>query len=895
MSVNPALGSEPSATLKIDRYLFLSNHENERSSGMFRELEYQTRVFAALDHYLEALAKQKANADQVAKLAAEKSGLSIPVPDFTKDAWDKMQSAGHLPVSRDNIPFSRRKDGIGNPVPNATLKVPTGGGKTWLAVKAASKILNKYLGQNTGFILWIVPNEAIYSQTLRHFKDRAHSYRLALDRAAAGKVKILTKSDRLHVMDVETHLCVMVLMLQSSNRQNKNTLRMFRDRGDVHGFVPGDAQQDAHRAMLERTPNLDAYQGFLPQVKSSLGNALRIIRPVVVMDEGHKAISELAYKTLYGFNPSFVLELTATPRDVAGRKSPSENRYANLLVEVTGRDLDREGMIKMPLVLDPFEAGDWQTVLAASVERLNALQNEATAYGAESDRYIRPILLVQVERTGKDQRDGGHIHAEDVRDRLLQIGFDEAEIALKTAEQNDLAKPENKELLSPYNRVRVIITKEALQEGWDCPFAYVLCALAARTDQSAMTQLVGRILRQPHAEKTDIIELNQCYVFTHQSTTQTVVGQIKSGLEKDGLADLVLSVTTDAGQSRMMNPHKIQRRASFQQTQIYLPHVLINCDGVMRPLDYETDILTHIEWTGFNHDEVVRAIGPRTPKRDRQLAVIRTADEEGITHDYTARIEDFVTFDPVHVVRQISDVVLNPFVAWHLVSRLVDELIAAGVEEMTMGFRSEEIIASLRRELIKEQDKRAEAFFRQAVHDGVIQFRLRADGNNWMMPQDIITNGGDNAHQLVNEAGDPMQRSLFERVYQIELNSAERDVAVYLDEHETVGWWHRNVARRDYGLKGWKKNIIYPDLIFSVEDGGKTAKLVAVETKGEFLDGTEDTEYKRVLMDFLTKNFDWDSTQPVGQMELQQSGVRVHCDLILLDGWATVFEEKYFG
>jgi hypothetical protein len=48
-------------------------------------------------------------------------------------------------------------------------------------------------------------------------------------------------------------------------------------------------------------------------------------------------------------------------------------------------------------------------------------------------------------------------------------------------------------------------------------------------------------------------------------------------------------------------------------------------------------------------------------------------------------------------------------------------------------------------------------------------------------------------------------------------------------------------------------------------------------------------------MDFLTKNFDWDSTQPVGQMELQQSGVTVHCDLILLDGWATVFEEKYFG
>ena len=119
---------------------------------------------------------------------------------------------------------------------------------------------------------------------------------------------------------------------------------MFQDRGDVHGFFPPEGDQLAHQGALDNTPNLDAYRGMFPMVKDSLGNALRIIRPVVVLDEGHKAISDLAFRTLYGFNPCFVLELTATPRDVQERrgKNPRLARYANLLVEVTGREIDRD-------------------------------------------------------------------------------------------------------------------------------------------------------------------------------------------------------------------------------------------------------------------------------------------------------------------------------------------------------------------------------------------------------------------------------------------------------------------------------------------------------------------------------------------------------------------------
>ena len=456
-----------------------------------RALEYQARVLDTFNAYLDALKAHKSKADDVAKVAAQNPTLEIPIPDFAQGAWDEMKAAGKLPRSRATYPFSERFDGIGRPVPNVTLKVPTGGGKTFLAVNAVSRVMGRFQNKSTGFVLWIVPNDAIYTQTLKRLKDRQHPYRQTLDRAAAGKVKIYEKSDRLDARDVDENLCVMILMLQSANRQTQDSLKMFRDRGDVHGFTPYEGDQAAHEAMAQAIPNLDTYDqadALSPwaMIKDSLGNALRIIQPIVVLDEGQKAISDLAFKTLYGFNPSIVIELSATPIDVKakGGKNPREARYANLLVEVTGREIDREGMIKMPLNPETKAGTDWKSTLNASLAKLDELQALATDFHGETGRYIRPIMLVQVERTGKDQKDAGFIHSEDVKDWLLNAGFDEAQVAIKTAEKNDLNQPENLDLLSPSNQVRVIITKQALQEGWDCSFAYVLCSLAATSNLS---------------------------------------------------------------------------------------------------------------------------------------------------------------------------------------------------------------------------------------------------------------------------------------------------------------------------------------------------------------------------------------------------------------------------
>lgn len=853
-----------------------------------RTLDYQARVLDTLDAYLDALKPEKARADKIAAMAAADPDLGLEVPDFTARAWDALKGAGRLPASRAAIPFSPRRDGVGRAVPNVTLKVPTGGGKTWLAVNGVSRIMGRYLAKNTGFILWIVPNEAIYSQTLKALKNRQHPYRQALDRTAAGRVKVMEKSDRLDARDVDANLCVMILMLQSANKQTKETLRMFRDRGDVHGFFAPEGDQAAHAREFAAVPNLDGYADMFPMVKDSLGNALRKIRPVVVMDEGQKATSELAHDTLYGFNPIFVLELTATPKDVAA-KGTKPGRAANLLVEVTGRELHAEDMIKMPLNLDPRQGTDWRGTLTAALGRLNTLDAEARAYGADRGAlgYIRPIMLVQVERTGKDQRDGQHIHADDVKEWLLAAGLDDAEVAIKTAEQNDLNQPENQNLLSPTNRVRVIVTKAALQEGWDCPFAYVLCSLAAASNRSAMTQLVGRILRQPYALKTGVAALDECYVVTHHAATRDVVEAIKTGLERDGLADLVIEVPQEGGATNSGAARKVARRAAFKSLQIYLPKVLKLEAGEVRDLDYETDILAAIDWRDFSPAGVVADI-PDNPAQVaaqlQRIALTDAGEDEYFRGEVVAAAAETLRFDPTYAVRVISDLVPNPFVACGIVADLVKGLEARGFDAAKLGAASGVIIDRLRVALTKERDARSEALFRAAVKTGDIQFRLRVDGNNWQMPDHMLTMEPVNSPHLTGADGGALNRSLFSPVFRNELNGDEQNVAVHLDGDGTVKWWHRNVAKASYGmgLQGWKRGRIYPDFIFATGGKAGAGRIVVLETKGDHLQNP-DTDYKRDVLDFLTGNFSWDQAVPAGQLQIEMTGETVECALVLME------------
>ena len=279
--------------------------------------EYQERALTEVKNFLEQLVLWRGRA------RADGAWLF----DFAEKAWEKAV------VMR---PYAKRKDGLKRPLPVFCLKIPTGGGKTLLAVKTIDLVQSIYRRQQTGLVVWIVPTEQIYQQTLLRLRDRDDPYRQHLDMVSAGRTLVLEKTDGFTPADVDENLVVLVLMLPSAAKKNKEALRMFRDSGAFQAFFPSEEDKDAHAKLLERAPNLDTFDKEDPfwgrQIKTSLGNVIRLLEPLIILDEGHKAYSEQAQDTLRNLNPSMIVELSATP--------PPQ---ANKLVVISGARLAPRG------------------------------------------------------------------------------------------------------------------------------------------------------------------------------------------------------------------------------------------------------------------------------------------------------------------------------------------------------------------------------------------------------------------------------------------------------------------------------------------------------------------------------------------------------------------------
>ena len=608
--------------------------------------EYQKTCVDEVKRYLEALATCKAEYDA---LVATGSRLAAKI-NFPKAAWEEVKEGlGRI--------YHGKKNGLGEDLPNFCLKVPTGGGKTLLACHTIGLINTHYLKKQTGLVLWLVPTSQIYRQTLNALRDRAHPYRQILDLNSGGKTLIVTKQDRFAPQDITESLVILLLMLPSTNRQNKEALKIFQDASGFDLFFPPEDRWQDHQTLLQQFPNLDCFGAtdsfWGQQIKTSLGNTLRILKPLVVIDEGQKAYSQLAQTTIRGFNPSIVLELSATPPG-----------GSNALIEITGKELDREQMIKLDIHLTNKKSSyNYKDALRDSVAKRQQLRRRAVDYQASTGIYIRPICLIQVERTGKDQRDDTrYIHSEEVKITLIrEFGIPEEAIAIKSSEKDDI---EGIDLFSPECPICYIITKQALQEGWDCSFAYILTVLTNPTSQNAITQLVGRILRQPFARKTGVRELDESYVFCFQQKASDVINSIRKGLQGEGLGDLAGNIVQEDAEENYID---VPMRDRFKQFngKVYLPRFKIQQAHGWRELSYEMDLLSRIDWTQADLTQIKTLLLIKADSKDESVALsLSQLPSEVITTSDSTVTKGSLSLDYVYVTRQILDIVPNPWIAY---------------------------------------------------------------------------------------------------------------------------------------------------------------------------------------------------------------------------------------
>ena len=174
--------------------------------------------------------------------------------DFCEEAWKELKPGED---------WKKRKDGCGNSIPHVCLKIPTGGGKTLIATHAVRYINDYY---NTGFVLWVMPSDAIYEQTRRNFKNTNHAYHRILKHAARNhaekpRAKILERKDTFSRLDIKQNFSVLLLMLQASTRKSKEQLRMFReDHGGFIDFLPHSTNYAQHHRLKSQIPNLEFHQ-----------------------------------------------------------------------------------------------------------------------------------------------------------------------------------------------------------------------------------------------------------------------------------------------------------------------------------------------------------------------------------------------------------------------------------------------------------------------------------------------------------------------------------------------------------------------------------------------------------------------------------------------------------
>lgn len=417
---------------------------------------------------------------------------------------------------RDKIGEYNPLTGIGmkpykNNIPGAVhiaVKVPTAGGKTFIAINALHS-LNKFFNQgNPKAVVWLVPWSNLLQQTYNTFSDPNHPYREKLNSLFGNKVEVYQKEQLLqganfNPTSTTEQLNIFILNFSSLriDKAKKEDRKIFQENGSLETF----------RDWVDKDLNIEGTD------ETALINVIRNLNPIVVVDESHNAESDLSVEMLQNLNPSLVLDLTATPKS-----------NSNIISFVSALILKKEHMVKLPVVV--FNHHRKEEVISSALHLQRKLELHAKEEEKLTGKYIRPIVLFQAQSNikGKD-----NTTFQKIKEQLIKLQIPEDQIKIKVSGIDEL---KGVDLMDKRSTVKYIITVNALKEGWDCLNAYILASLADKSSAVEVEQILGRVLRQPYVTKHQEPLLNMSFVLTASSKFQETLNNIVEGLQEAGFS-----------------------------------------------------------------------------------------------------------------------------------------------------------------------------------------------------------------------------------------------------------------------------------------------------------------------------------------------------------------------
>ncbi len=791
-----------------------------------------------------------------------------------------------------------------NNVPYVCLRLPTGGGKTFLAAHSVAVACKEYLARDFSLVIWLVPSNAILEQTYNCLIDTAHPYRRALNEYFSDNVEILKVEDARNVQkgSLQSNTTIVISTFASWRVDKTDVRKVYGQNGDLSSHF--------ERLKTEQVEKLEKLNGSNIPIHS-LANVVYLNKPIFIIDEAHNARTSLTFEVLKRLNPACVIEFTATP------KTKGQDR-SNVLYSVSAAELKDADMIKMPIEL--VTKPDWQAVISDAVKQQNNLEKSAKEEEALTGEYIRPIVLFQAQHDSKKE---STISVDEVKKYLLNtLSIPEEQVAVATGAERGI---ENKDLLSVTEPIRYIITKQALKEGWDCPFAYVFCSVAKVSSSKDVEQLLGRVLRMPSVLKKQKDELNRAYAFVSSDNFYNTAKNLQDSLVLSGFtsaeaSDLIeiappqlslgelfenvkieLSLVPDfslldekiknkfrvgadsksiifrekitesdkdAIKSKLSTAkdkkaiegayHEIQllsRVAASPKHQgkiLSIPQLLINLEGECRVFDEE--VLLPKDWNLAECDN--KLTRQEFPTRvDAGTKGLIDIDRKGNTVTYnTAVIQEELasivtssSMDKTVLIQWLVKECRHQSIPYAqiivFVSRLIDNLIKTrGLNSEHLVFMRFRLKAVIKRKILQHYCEAKEKGFQELLF---AKPDIKKEISHFSLGENYIFPASYPAYSFYSGAFN-FSKHYHEQV--AGMNNEEAECAFNIDVHPNVECWIRNLERQEFHSFWLQTSTdkFYPDFVVKLLDG----TIAVIEYKGADRYDNPDSKEKRQLGEF---------------------------------------------
>lgn len=702
------------------------------------------------------------------------------------------------------------------------FQAPTGAGKTVMATEAMCRlhetIADSDCQYNRVAFIWIAPN-ALHIQSYLSMKNSfVETHRLTpvvydeLDLGTDGYI---------HPGEV------FFVNWQSINKQ-KNVM------------VRGSEQNSSIYDIIDRT------------------TADHDIPVVCIIDEEHMFAGENATrseKVLRQINPKVEIRISATPKTL----------QPDAFIKIDRSQVINEGMIKMGINLNPAIKG------AKSEEALNMfLLGQALKKREQlAECYerlgipINPLLLIQlpnddsaVMSQDEENLKANIIQVLDVLHGTRTTNVEKKKLAIwLSGEKTNLEGIEN-----PKSGVDVLIFKQAIAMGWDCPRAAVLLIYRKLSSESFTIQTVGRIMRMPQQRFYSDMMLNTGYVYTDLSADMIKIEadsidyiNLQHADRRDNLQNIVLSSWKEERTNRENNvilanfKPLLAKYMTEEWTLAYQPSLFSFDEESGNTVPYDAQIAENRRIAAQHIELNISKILVEIP------ADMNILDEEGVVKVENKTGFARTPYELQQVFDRFCSKMLNGWSKVKCISIMEGALLDA-MERLFEIPENEAIRVICSRQ---NQPQFADIILR-ALNNYKLNFlgkRLKADRGlvkfQWTVPES--RNYKDSTFHEVTKF---VNHALMPYYEANNVSTPEQHFSLFLENNsEYIDWWYKNGDNGSehfaipYDNVDGKKSLFYVDYIIRMKSG----KILLFDTKSQGSDKNGVNKHN-ALIDYIAEN-----------------------------------------